>query len=685
MITRHTSCIVLLLCVVSCLSHADVIINELQYHPINDPYEEYIELFNTGSQIEDISGWKLADGIDFLFPEGTTIGPKGFLLVVKSTNTFIDTYGTPAAPVAGTYTRQLANKGERIVLLAPDGAIRDEILYDDKFPWDPDADGSGPSLERISPYITINDYHNWRASIFGEGTLRGTPGRRNSVMQESVAPFISEVSHFPPIPSENETTLVSAYIEGAPEARVVLYYHTDTAPYMTPERRYIATPMEYNGEWVWKKRILKRYAAVIPAHAPNVLVRYYVEALGQNGAKRYFPADAPQIGRGWLVSDSSLPSLLPQDALIMAPKEFQRIYNNPEDETLETIGSYIGNGELFDKVVISLRGGSARNLPKKNWKVRLPKSNTMDGERRIINLNSDVHDVTHLANYLSMAMYDRFGIPVPEMEFVRLDINGDYFGVFYRVEQYNIQWLERNGMSKNGDLYQSHHSNTVPLSPLHYPYLYEKKSGIDKSDFSSLQVMVEGLNSLPYYANAEFVESNFDMNNLFNYCVCKTLISMADDWHKNHYFYKNTPDEGSRWIIIPWDDDITWGHINRWDIGLLNTDFITTQPAFYNINTNPLLNIVCDTPRLRNEFYRRLYKAVQNDFTEEIWWKRIDDLAAAIRYDVYTDPNKWLDNQAFEDYIEQMKQYITLRRHFLLEVDIPQNYKEAGVTDWHFY
>ena len=40
--------------------HADIIINEIMYHPDSDRDEdEYIELFNTGDESVDLSGWSV--------------------------------------------------------------------------------------------------------------------------------------------------------------------------------------------------------------------------------------------------------------------------------------------------------------------------------------------------------------------------------------------------------------------------------------------------------------------------------------------------------------------------------------------------------------------------------------------------------------------------------------------------
>ena len=62
--------------------NAQVRISELMYHP-GDPGHEFLELVNTGSSAEDLSGWGVITGIDYVFPPGTTLAPGERLVVCK--------------------------------------------------------------------------------------------------------------------------------------------------------------------------------------------------------------------------------------------------------------------------------------------------------------------------------------------------------------------------------------------------------------------------------------------------------------------------------------------------------------------------------------------------------------------------------------------------------------------------
>src|SRR3954468_2955719 len=63
------------------LLRADVVINEIMYHPASErTTEEYIELYNTGPNPVNVGGWRFTSGVAFTFPN--VVIPTGEYLVV---------------------------------------------------------------------------------------------------------------------------------------------------------------------------------------------------------------------------------------------------------------------------------------------------------------------------------------------------------------------------------------------------------------------------------------------------------------------------------------------------------------------------------------------------------------------------------------------------------------------------
>ncbi len=656
----------------------DVVINEIQYNPSNNPEGEFIELVNTGETSVDLTAWELKEAVSYKFPPQSIIPPSSFIIVAKDEKYFLETYpGVNSTIVYGNYIALLNNDGERLLLVMPDGTVHDEVKYNDAYPWNKDADGSGRSLECIDPLSPNDDYKNWQASGFEPEFAQGTPGGDNSVRQHAVPPFLLEVSHTPLVPVENETVHVYATIEGNPESEVTLYYQAERHVYHSPDPRFIAVEMKSMGGDTATERY---YAGRITGQSSHTLVRYYIEAKGKNNAISRFPPEAPRFGRGWFVQDSTRFNQPDQDMLIADPFELQNIQDNAFNESLFTVGSYVCDGELFDNAIIHLRGVSARFFPKKNFKVRLPKSHCLPRGQHIVNLNCDYHDASHICNALSMELYEQLGMSVPRIEFIRLDINNEYAGVYYRIEQINERWLKNNERDADGDLYQCNHYHIAPPNDAYYPLLYERRSG-DDNDFLSIASFIQALTRELPESCGPILSSSFEMDTLINYLVGRTLISHADDWHKNHYLYLNTEKNGGKWEIFPWDDDLTWGHNNSIENGLLNTDFTTTQPAFFNIKLNPLFCAVRDNPIFRRAFDTQLALALETVFTEEYWNERIDYLHSLIADAVHDDPYRWESFETFLAMRQQLKDYVKLRREFLLQSVL----QPTAAKTWQMY
>ena len=154
----------------------DIVINEIMYHPLlgeND--DEYIELFNRGTNETDLSGWRLDGGVRFTFPEGTQIPPGGYLTVARNAARLIQNYPQlDAGNTAGDYQGSLSNRGERIVLLRPESRSEaeesavfvavDQVEYADGGAWGRWADGGGSSLELRDPNSDNRRASNWADS-----------------------------------------------------------------------------------------------------------------------------------------------------------------------------------------------------------------------------------------------------------------------------------------------------------------------------------------------------------------------------------------------------------------------------------------------------------------------------------------------------------------------------------------
>lgn len=141
---------------------ADVVLNEIHYAPdLKTEAVEFIELFNNGTEKQDLSGWRLSGAVDYSFPANTGIDANGYLVVAQDPAALLAKFGCEAI---GPWAGRLSNDGETIRLRnAADDTI-DKVDYQLGFPWPTTGDAPGYSIELINPAFDNDLGGNWRSA-----------------------------------------------------------------------------------------------------------------------------------------------------------------------------------------------------------------------------------------------------------------------------------------------------------------------------------------------------------------------------------------------------------------------------------------------------------------------------------------------------------------------------------------
>ena len=172
-------------------STQNLAITEINYRPLPPtPQEEeaglnsrsdfeFIELTNIGTTDVDLTNVRFSQGITFNFNDS----PYGFILpvgqsvvIVNNLAGFTERYPSVSASViAGEYSGNLSDDGERILLVATDNSILRDFTYNDKSPWPEAPDGDGMTLTLVDPFRNPghDDPISWRSSVATGGTPNG--------------------------------------------------------------------------------------------------------------------------------------------------------------------------------------------------------------------------------------------------------------------------------------------------------------------------------------------------------------------------------------------------------------------------------------------------------------------------------------------------------------------------------
>jgi autotransporter-associated beta strand protein len=152
----------------------DIVINELMYDPISgSDDDQYIELYNQGTNTVNLSGWQFTSGVTYTFPTNAFIGPGSYVVVGKDiTNLFAKYPNLNAGNTFGNYGGKLSHDGERVTLSMPQTFYvtntiyveEDEVTYGTGGRWGEWSGGGGSSLELIDPHANHRLAANWADS-----------------------------------------------------------------------------------------------------------------------------------------------------------------------------------------------------------------------------------------------------------------------------------------------------------------------------------------------------------------------------------------------------------------------------------------------------------------------------------------------------------------------------------------
>jgi hypothetical protein len=143
--------------------NTDIVINEIMYDPPSEQTDgEFIELFNRGQTIVDVSGWRVTDAVEFVIPPGTRIAPGGFLVVAANAAHLRRVF--PSIEVVGDWEGRLRNTGDLIRLLDQRGNLVDEVDYKPGGDWPVLAKTGGSSMELLHPAMDNDRSSAWRDS-----------------------------------------------------------------------------------------------------------------------------------------------------------------------------------------------------------------------------------------------------------------------------------------------------------------------------------------------------------------------------------------------------------------------------------------------------------------------------------------------------------------------------------------
>ncbi len=300
----YRSLLVLVLGLFAAGASAEIVINEIMYNsPGTDV--EFVEIMNRGTEAIDITGWYMLDD-NLTHPRCYLHGildPDEYLVIAGDLTIFQLIYPdvtnlNPNDFDPGGLGFGLGNTSDTVFIFDPLGTVMDWVTYQDGGDWPGSADGEGPSLELVNPFLDNTLPTSWDPSI----PMGGTPGVVNSTYQENQSPVCREGGRDIDLPTSSDSVNVSAEVWDNEGLGSVTLYVDLGAGYL-PQDMY---DDGLHGDGAAGDSI---WGSTIGPQASGTLVRYYVEAIDDIGQENLWPDEAPEEYRAYTV-DHTLPDLL---------------------------------------------------------------------------------------------------------------------------------------------------------------------------------------------------------------------------------------------------------------------------------------------------------------------------------------------------------------------------------------
>lgn len=358
---------------------------------------------------------------------------------------------------------------------------------------------------------------------------------------------------------------------------------------------------------------------------------------------------------------------IPHYELRMDPNEllaFERgaFSNNTHPAT------FIADGEVYEKVKVRFRGAFARSWPKKPIKIIFNDAKPFHGQYHL-NLNSGWRDPAFVRETLAYHVYSACGSPASRSRMVRLDMNGQFRGLYVEVEQPDKAFASRLNL-KGASIYKaSSRANQADERDLgsetlfraHYTKETQKSEG-----YGELQKFCHELASTGNVA--DFFNRHVDLEKYVNYLAATALIQNWDGYNKNHFIFYDG--RGSKkWVPVPWDLDRTFG--DYWDSSFDKADLPAlagTQQLRGVTGWNRMADRFFSDPALKARFFTRLGELLEKEFTTEKLFPILDRMESQISADAAQDRRRWPgQNPDFHSGIAQVKRFIEHRRAYLLK------------------
>lgn len=368
-------------------------------------------------------------------------------------------------------------------------------------------------------------------------------------------------------------------------------------------------------------------------------------------------------------------SALPVWELDVDPAQLAEVYADPHAD--RHVEARLRVDGVARAARIRLHGGTSRDFVKKSFRIDLPKGQEIGGRRHLI-LRGEWNDKSLLRTYLGYELFRHTTwLPTPAASFVHLRLNDEFYGVMLHVERIDRDFLRARRLDAAGTLIEADpplggdFGDLAPMTPGAYAAVYDVKGD---GTLDPLRDLVERVLTMKPSAFAAEAPQAIAVDDVLVYLAAMAVLQNHDHVRKNYYLYRPS-DASGRWMVLPWDLDLTFGHMWTPAEDVVGEQLVTdadpfagatlSGPGQRNVLTERLLGI----PELRARMLQMARRIAARTAAPGFLDARIEYVQCLAGADIQADPRKRATNDEYPARVEEIRQFMARRRAFLAQVD----------------
>lgn len=424
------------------------------------------------------------------------------------------------------------------------------------------------------------------------------------------------------------------------------------------------------------------YQAVVPRMASQTLVRANLHVELTNGQTVVLPPEnEPAPFLSYFVFDGEFQSTLPILWLLPARKStLLSLSKSVSGAVCLPVGATVP--DVFDGA-IQLPSASSR------IKVKFIKGAEFYGDRTINIIPEIPTGGTNAGisspyrEHLGFWFYKEMNVLTQWSEFYRivtLPVSSSKPHTQQLVnEQVNEQFLKKNGLNEDGDLYKLVYS---------YPN-FEKHTNKAEGTGTIDDLLLE-ISTRDVAKRRSVMEERIDLEEFLAYSAASIFMSNWDGYWNNNWMYLN-PDT-LKWVIIPWDLDWCWGSTPPpntgpmyWKMPLsFPIDGIAVGDTNVSRNPGPVTSPMHQEPQFYADYVSKLGYEFNRNFSHDKMVQKLDAMQELLLADldlIQSQTGRSVDTrkQQIQESYTTLKLYMDRRREYL------QALLPVPVRDWPLY